>query len=117
MTDYERGVEDATNIYKEVIRSYVSDNEELRKMAGKLYGGYLQGKYHYSCKGCEHAYFDNGDYVPMDDRYCVFDDSDPDDEPDDYVLGFYDYTPVKFVGCWKRKKLEAELRALGVEVG
>lgn len=31
--DYERGVELATNIYKEVIRDYVAENERLRAIA------------------------------------------------------------------------------------
>lgn len=31
MTDYERGVEQASNIYREVIREYVAENAKLRK--------------------------------------------------------------------------------------
>lgn len=31
MTDYERGVEDASNIYKAVIREYVAENAKLRE--------------------------------------------------------------------------------------
>ena len=31
MTDYERGVEQASAVYKEVIREYVAENEKLRK--------------------------------------------------------------------------------------
>ena len=31
MTDYERGVEQASAVYKEVIREYVTENEKLRK--------------------------------------------------------------------------------------
>ncbi len=32
MTDYERGVEQASAIYKEVIREYVSENAKLREL-------------------------------------------------------------------------------------
>jgi len=32
MTDYERGVEQASAIYKEVIREYVADNAKLLKL-------------------------------------------------------------------------------------
>ena len=32
MTDYERGVEQATALYKEVIREYVVENNNLRKL-------------------------------------------------------------------------------------
>jgi len=31
MTDYERGVEQASSIYKEVIREYVAENAKLRE--------------------------------------------------------------------------------------
>ena len=33
MTDYERGVEQASSIYKEVIREYVAENAKLRELA------------------------------------------------------------------------------------
>lgn len=33
MTDYERGVEDASNIYKAVIREYVAENARLRALS------------------------------------------------------------------------------------
>lgn len=33
MTDYERGVEQASNIYREVIREYVAENAKLRELA------------------------------------------------------------------------------------
>ena len=32
MTDYERGVEQASAIYKEVIRDYVAENAKLREL-------------------------------------------------------------------------------------
>ncbi len=32
MSDYERGVEQASAIYKEVIREYVAENAKLRKL-------------------------------------------------------------------------------------
>ena len=32
MTDYERGVEQASAIYKEVIREYVAENTKLREL-------------------------------------------------------------------------------------
>lgn len=38
MTDYERGVEQASTIYKEVIREYVTENEKLRKDMEDLEG-------------------------------------------------------------------------------
>lgn len=34
MTDYERGVAQASNVYKEVIREYVSENAKLRELVG-----------------------------------------------------------------------------------
>lgn len=73
-------------------------NARLREMASKLYSGYMGGHYVVSCGGCEHAYEDYGGYEPLNPDYCLFDDSD------------------EYVGCWKRKKIEAELRELGVEV-
>ena len=36
MTDYERGVEQASAIYKEVIREYVAENAKLRKYVAWL---------------------------------------------------------------------------------
>lgn len=33
MTDYERGVEQASAIYKEVIREYVTENAKLRELS------------------------------------------------------------------------------------
>lgn len=36
MTDYERGVEQASNIYKEVIREYVAENAKLRELCGDM---------------------------------------------------------------------------------
>lgn len=36
MTDYERGVEQASNIYKEVIREYVAENAKLRRQITRL---------------------------------------------------------------------------------
>lgn len=37
MTDYERGVEQASAIYKRVIREYVAENAKLRKLVLELY--------------------------------------------------------------------------------
>ena len=37
MTDYERGVEQASAIYKEVIQEYVAENAELRKLCAGLW--------------------------------------------------------------------------------
>lgn len=37
MTDYERGVEQASAIYKEVIRDYVAENAKLRKLVADTY--------------------------------------------------------------------------------
>ena len=37
MTDYERGVEQASAIYKEVIREYVAENAKLRELATMLH--------------------------------------------------------------------------------
>lgn len=34
--DYERGVERATAVYKEIIREYVAENAELRKLVGDM---------------------------------------------------------------------------------
>lgn len=75
-----------------------AENDELREMAQKLYSGYMGGHYMVSCRGCEHAYEDCGGYVPLDPDYCMFSDSD------------------RYVGCWKQKRLEAEMRDLGIEV-
>lgn len=36
MTDYERGVEQASNIYKEVIREYVAENAKLQAENSQL---------------------------------------------------------------------------------
>ena len=33
MSDYQRGVEQASAVYKEVIREYVAENEKLRELA------------------------------------------------------------------------------------
>lgn len=37
MTDYERGVEQASAIYKEVIREYVAENTKLRNEVANMY--------------------------------------------------------------------------------
>ena len=37
MTDYERGVEQASATYKEVIRGYVSENDKLRELVRDLW--------------------------------------------------------------------------------
>ena len=37
MTDYERGVEQASAIYKEVIREYVAENAKLRELVCHLW--------------------------------------------------------------------------------
>ena len=36
MTDYERGIEQASVVYKEVIREYVAENAKLRELAKNL---------------------------------------------------------------------------------
>ena len=36
-TDYERGVEQASAVYKEVIREYVSENAKLRELCADIY--------------------------------------------------------------------------------
>lgn len=36
--DYERGVEQASAIYKEVIREYVAENAKLRKLVSNCHG-------------------------------------------------------------------------------
>ena len=36
MTDYERGVEQATFLYKEVIREYVAENDKLLEACAEL---------------------------------------------------------------------------------
>lgn len=48
MTDYERGVEQASNIYKEVIREYVAENAKLQELVRK-YGEYTSQD---RCEGC-----------------------------------------------------------------
>jgi hypothetical protein len=37
MTDYERGVEQASAVYKDVIREYVAENAKLRKLVMDMY--------------------------------------------------------------------------------
>ena len=39
MTDYERGVEQASAVYKEVIREYVAENAKLRELVRLLLWG------------------------------------------------------------------------------
>lgn len=41
MTDYERGVEQASAIYKEVIREYVAENDKLRELVRSFHSGML----------------------------------------------------------------------------
>lgn len=48
MTDYERGVEQASAVYKEVIREYVAENAKLRKLCKKLIEYVSQDR----CEGC-----------------------------------------------------------------
>lgn len=36
MSDYERGVEQASAVYKEVIREYAAENTKLRERVAKL---------------------------------------------------------------------------------
>lgn len=81
-----------------VVAELRAENTKLRELARKLYGGYMGGHYMISCNGCEHAYEDCGGHVPLDPDYCVFSFSD------------------RYVGCWRQKRLEAEMRELGVEV-
>lgn len=42
MTDYERGVEQASAVYKEVIREYVSENAKLREYGARLFDKTLE---------------------------------------------------------------------------
>ncbi len=91
----EAGVEWQAYEHNEMLR-LARENAKLRELARKLYSGYMGGHYVVSCEGCEHAYEDYGGYVPLDSDYCVFSDSD------------------RYVGCWKQKRLEAEMRELGV---
>lgn len=44
MTDYERGVEQASAIYKEVIRDYVAENAKLRELVIRMRPICMQGK-------------------------------------------------------------------------
>ena len=37
MTDYQRGVEQASAVYQEVINEYVAENEKLRELCASLY--------------------------------------------------------------------------------
>ena len=53
MTDYERGVEQASFIYKEVFREYVADNIKLRKFASELFRHWSSGPSR-GCLLCEH---------------------------------------------------------------
>ena len=70
------------------------ENAKLRELVKKMYGGYMV-----SCNGCEHAYEDHdGSYTPLDPDCCVFSFSE------------------RYVGCWRQKQLEAEMRELGIEV-
>ena len=50
MTDYERGVEQASAIYKEVIREYVAENAKLRE----LVRDYEHCSVHADCGRCEY---------------------------------------------------------------
>lgn len=84
--------------YAQAITSIRVNNSKLRELVKKLYSDCTGGHYVVSCEGCEHAYEDYGGYVPLDPDYCVFSDSD------------------RYVGCWKQKRLEAEMRELGVKV-
>lgn len=81
-----------------IIRQTEEQNAKLRELVKKLYGGYMGGHYMISCNGCEHAYESCGGYEPLDPDYCVFSFSD------------------RYVGCWRQKRLEAEMRELGIEV-
>ena len=40
MTDYERGVEQASAIYKEVIREYVAENTKLRELLQRTWDAF-----------------------------------------------------------------------------
>ena len=85
-------------MYEKTMKAYQAENAKLRELAKKLYSDCTGGHYVVSCEGCEHAYEDYGGYVPLDPDYCVFSFSD------------------RYVGCWRQKRLEAEMRELGVEV-
>lgn len=78
--------------FDEEVAQLKAENNKMRDLVKKLYGGYMV-----SCNGCEHAYEDHdGSYTSLDPDYCVFSFSD------------------RYVGCLKRKWLEAEMRELGV---
>ena len=49
MTDYERGIDQASAIYKEVIREYVAENSKLRELVKELWEGYQDPP----CDGCQ----------------------------------------------------------------
>ena len=51
MSDYERGVEQASAIYKEVIREYVVENAKLRELVRHL----RECTRHNVCAVCEYA--------------------------------------------------------------
>ena len=65
MTDYERGVEQVSAIYKEVIRGYVEKNKKLRDYAYALEE--CNDSAHY-CEFCPHFHYDY-EYDP----HCDFD--------------------------------------------
>lgn len=65
MTDYERGVEQASAVYKEVIRGYVAENKKLRDYAYALEE--CKKSTHY-CDGCPH----NSEFEDEEPR-CDFD--------------------------------------------
>ena len=60
MTDYERGVEQASAIYKEVIREYVAENAKLRESVRNLLTCIKHEECEESCPNYEPMYTDYG---------------------------------------------------------
>lgn len=63
MTDYARGVEQASAVYKEVIREYVSENAKLRELC-KAWRKFAYELFD-ECFGEPEA---NDDFMALDDR-------------------------------------------------
>ena len=57
MTDYERGVEQASSIYREVIREYVAENDKLRELVRDMWRhGMCACEHERDCVACQYAY-------------------------------------------------------------
>lgn len=65
MSDYERGVEQASAVYKEVIREYVAENAKLRELVKRMHRHIKQ-----TCDVCDEYYCSNFD---EENECCVFD--------------------------------------------